>query len=275
MTDLYAGQRRTATMKIPPGRPPMRIRAAAGAASLLTMLTTACSGHGGAAAGSGAPTAQPATPASAAASPPATPPSAAPSPSPSVSATPSGPSVADLTRQVDKATVQVKGAQFSAQDRSGMPPLDVCGGKIAAYALVKAANVWQWLGAGLPLLKESILGFQDVTGADVVTQSRTLAASCRSHDTSTLGEVIRITGSGTLPVATPAGVDGFYAFCETQKVLKPAIAAGVPVYYCTAVMSRDHVAVFLNAGGASASLARSTIVKYVPIAAKALVAGVP
>jgi hypothetical protein len=247
----------------------MRIPGAATlAATLFTLFLTGCGGSSGS-----TPTAATlSTPAAPQTSPAASTPPSSATPTP----TPSGPSVADLTQQVSHAKTPVTGAQFNAQDRSGVPPLDVCGGNIAAYALVKAVTVWQWLGVGgVPIFKEGIFGFQTITSADVVAQSRALATSCASHDNKIGGEVIKVTGNGQLRVTTPAGVDGFYAFCETQTILKPAIGAGVPIGYCTAVLSRGHLAVFLNAGGSTLAAARAAISKYVAPTAKALRAAVP
>ena len=249
----------------------MRIRGAATLAAILPVLSlAACGGSHGTTPAAATLT----TPSATASSPVAPAPPSAP-PSATATPTPSGPSVADLTKEVSHAKVSVRGALMSAQDRSGTPPLDVCGGKIAAYGLAKAVTVWEWLGVGVPIFKEGIFGFQALTGADVVAQSRALATSCASREITTVGEVLKVTGKGAMKLAKPAGIDDLYAFCETQTIVKPAIAGGVPIYYCTAVMGRGNLAVFLNAGGATLAAARSTITKYVPLTAKALRTAVP
>jgi len=250
----------------------MQIRAAATtAATLLITLTLAgCTSSGGpvtTALGSSAPIASvaPTSPA---------PTSAAPPP-PSASPTPSEPSVTQLNQQVTQAKITVKGASLSGQDRSGTPPLDICGGRLDAYNLVKAVDAWQWLGTGIPQLKEAIFGFQSLTGAEVVAQTKALATSCKSHDLTIGFEELKITGTGPMREAAPAGVDGFYAFCETQTIVKPAgLASGGAINFCTAVLSRDHLAVFLSAGGGPLSGVHQVIAKYLPITAKALIAAV-
>lgn len=247
----------------------MRTRAAATIAALLAILAlTGCGGCGHRAAAptaTGAPSGGPAA-------------SASPAGSPSASATPSAIPLADLTQQVNKARIAtISGSRFSAPDRSGLPPLDVCGGKIDAYQQVKAVNIEIWIGmTGVPMVKESVFGFQSLTGADVVAQARTLATACASHTQTTAGEVLKITRVAGPKASPAAGVDAYYTFCETQTVLKPAIAGGVPLAFCTAVLGRGHVAVFLNAGQSpSLSAARTGITRYLPAVAKALIAAVP
>ena len=249
----------------------MRIRAAATVAALITLVALAGCDKSAArpTAGTGTPTGRPAASASA---------SPGGSPSPTPSPTPSAISVADLTQQVNKARIAtIAGSRFSAPDRSGLPPLDVCGGNIDAYQQVKAVNIEVWLGmTGVPIVKESVFGFQTLTGADVVGQAKTLATSCASHTQTTAGEVLKITRVDGPKVSTPAGLDAFYVFCETQTILKPAIAAGVPIAFCTAVLGRGHVAVFLNSGQSpQMSAARLGITRYLPTVAKSLVAAVP
>lgn len=73
----------------------------------------------------------------------------------------------------------------------------------------------------------------------------------------------------------PAGVDAWYVFCEMQTVLKPASAAGGSIAFCTAVQGRGNVALFLNTGqSTSLSNARNGLVKFLPAAARSLVAAV-
>lgn len=255
----------------------MQIRAAATmAATLLTTLAlTGCTSSGGTvttAQGSLGPIASTAPTSPAPTSP--APTSAAPPP-PSASPSPSQPSVSELNQQVALTKIAVRGASFSGQDRSGLPPLDVCGGVIAAYNLVKAANVWAWSGLATPIFKEAIFGFQSITGADVVAQAKALSTSCKSHNVTIGIETIKITVTGPMALSAPAGVDGFYAFCETQVIIRPAIGSGVQLPYCTAVMSLGPVAVFLIAGGANLAAVHGMITNYLPPTVKALVKAVP
>src|SRR5690242_8580778 len=102
----------------------MRVRAAATVAALTILALAGCgasTAHSAAGPASTAGRPAPSAPA------PSTPATGAPAGGPSASPTPSAISVADLTRQVDKARIAtVAGSRFSAPDRSGLPPLDVC-----------------------------------------------------------------------------------------------------------------------------------------------------
>jgi hypothetical protein len=242
----------------------IRSRTAPAVFMLISLLAAGC----GSSANRSAPTRSPVA-ASAVALP-----SAASSASTSAAPSVAAPSVAALTKDVARAKLKSVSARVNLADSSGTPPLDVCGGKIAAYAQVTATTTWVWIGIGTPIFKQGVFAFQTILGSTVVAQAKALATGCASTTIKTGGITTRIAAGGSMSLHAPAGVDGFYAFCETHKIIKPAMFGGTAGNYCTAVLSRGHLVVFLNAGGSQVSAATTAIARYLAPAAKALVGAV-
>jgi hypothetical protein len=189
-----------------------------------------------------------------------------PSSTPATSLSPSAPTLVDpaaLAARIKRAVVppdglRSLGAGAPQEDGAGQWAVTTqCNAGLPSDSQLQASYKRTWK-TSRGIVQSFVHGYSATTGARVVSEVRDLDGTCKSYRAE--GENVDRRVLGQYTTTQPAGVTGFYAYCEQAA----------QVFLCFGFLGYDNLVAVVVSIGSDVAHTKADLDQVLPIAAKSL-----